>query len=116
MTRSLAILLSLGVALTAVPAWAQNPQPAPPGVTTPPTAPPSAPSPPPEKIAPPSRDMLGGDNHNTFSDKLARREGTLQPPHAVDPGMVKQPPHGQGTMPVIPPPGSAGGDQHIVPK
>jgi hypothetical protein len=116
MTRSLAVLLCLGAALAASPAGAQNPQPAPPGVTTPPTAPPSSPSPPPEKIAPPGKDALGTHGNRTLSDKLARQQGTLQPPHAVDPGMARQPPQAQGTMPVIPPPGSPGGNQQVVPK
>lgn len=116
MTRSFAMLLCLGVALAASPAGAQNPQPASPGVTTPPTAPPSAPSPPPEKIAPPGRDTLSTKGHNTLSDKLARQQGTLQPPNAVDPDMAKAPPQAQGTMPVIRPPGSPGGNQQVVPK
>jgi len=79
-------------------------------------APPSAPSPPPEKIAPRDKDALHDNGNNTLSNKLARRQGTLQPPHAVDPDMVKQPPQAQGTMPVIPPPGTPGGNQKVVPK
>lgn len=115
MTRSLIVLLCLGAAVAAPRALAQNPQPAPPGVTHPPVASPSSPSPPPEKIAPAGKDALSGNR--TLSDKLAEQHGTLTPPHAVDPGMAIQPPaHGQSTMPVIPPPGTAGSNQHVVPK
>ena len=54
--------------------------------------------------------------NTSLSSKLSRNQGTLQPP-AVDPGInVPVPPQSQGTMPVIPPPGSPGGDQKIVPK
>jgi len=116
MTRSRAVLLCLGVALAAPPALAQNPQPAPPGVTTPRMAPPNAPTPPPEKIAPPAKGVLGPTGHDNLSDRLARRQGTLQPPRAVDPDMVRQPPRTQGTMPVIPPPGTPGSNQKVLPK
>jgi hypothetical protein len=79
MTRSIAVLLGLGVALAAPAALAQNPQPAPPGVVPAPVAPPNAASPPPEKIAPPGKDVTVG-------------KGLVRPPHGVDPQMVKQPP------------------------
>jgi len=115
MIRSFAVLLCVGVALAAPRAEAQNPQPAPPGVTPAPVAPPSSPSPPPEQIAPPGKDAQAGGH--TLSDKLARQQGMLDPPRAVDPGMAVQPPaQAQGTMPVIRPPGSPGGNQQVVPK
>ena len=115
MIRSIAALLCLGVALAAPRAEAQNPQPAPPGVTPAPMAPASAPSPPPEQIAPPGKDATTGKP--SLSDRLAQQQGTLQPPHGVDPGMtVSPPPQAQGNMPVIPPPGSPGGNHNIVPK
>ena len=115
MIRSVAVLLFVGVAMAAPRAEAQNPQPAPPGVTHAPMAPPSSPSPPPEKIAPPGHDVLAPND--TLSDRLARQQGTLDPPRAVDPGMDVQPPdQAKGTMPVIPPPGSAGGNQQVAPK
>ena len=95
-------------------AGAQNPQPAPPQETHPPVAPPSASQPPPELIAPADRTPAAGTN--TLSDKLSQQQGTLKPP-AVDPGIqVPVPPRAQGTMPVIPPPGTPGGDPKVVPK
>ncbi|HTB45087.1 MAG TPA: hypothetical protein VK741_15800 [Acetobacteraceae bacterium] len=115
MTRSIVILMCLGAVVAAPRAAAQNPQPAPPGVTPTPMAPPNAPSPPPEQIAPAGKDVTS--RKPTLSDKLAQQQGTLQPPRGVDPGMAVDPPaHTHGTMPVIPPPGSPGGNQHVVPK
>lgn len=101
--------LSLLVALTvaAAPALAQNPQPTSPTNPTVPIAPPNAPSPPPERIAP---------GAGTLSDHLSQQKGTIAPPD-VDPGMaVKPPARGAATTPVIPPPGSPGGNQSVVPK
>ncbi len=116
MTRTLVLLLYGGLGLASCgAAVAQNPQPAAPGVHPAPVAPPSAPSPPPERIAPHAGPGQSG-NH-TLSDKLSQRQGTLRPPTGVDPGMtVAPPPHAQGTMPVITPPGSPGGNQKMVPK
>jgi hypothetical protein len=78
-------------------------------------APPNAPSPPPEQIRP-AEPNSGTAGDQTLSDKLSRQQGTLQPP-AIDPGIRKPlPQRGEGTMPVIPPPGTPGGDQKVVPK
>jgi hypothetical protein len=49
-----------------------------------------------------------------LSDKLARTDGVLCPPN-VDPEIRAPTPQG-GKMPVIPPPGSPGGDQSVQPK
>jgi hypothetical protein len=49
-----------------------------------------------------------------LSDKLARNDGVLCPPN-VDPEM-KAPTPDTGKMPVIPPPGSPGGDPNVQPK
>jgi len=49
-----------------------------------------------------------------LSDKLARTDGVLCPPN-VDPEIRAPTPEG-GKMPVIPPPGSPGGDPSIQPK
>ncbi|MGA3402474.1 MAG: hypothetical protein ABSC95_24960 [Acetobacteraceae bacterium] len=116
MTRNIVVLLWFCAAVAAPRAEAQNPQPAPPGVTPTPMAPPNAPSPPPEQIAPAERDAHAGSKQ-TLSDRLALQHGTVEPPHDVDPGMTVSPPaQAQGTMPIIPPPGSPGGDQQVVPK
>ena len=102
------------VAPPSVVAVAQNPQAAPPQEAPPPVAPPNASQPPPEQIAPGGR--AGGTSGNTtLSDKLSRQKGTLQPP-AVDPAIRVPTPPSQGTMPIIRPPGTTGGDQTVVPK
>ena len=49
-----------------------------------------------------------------LSDKLAQSDGVLCPPN-VDPG-IKAPTPEVGKMPVIPPPGSPGGDPSVRPK
>jgi hypothetical protein len=50
-----------------------------------------------------------------LSDQLSRSKGVICPPAGIDPG-ISVPPIGGGRMPVIPPPGSPGGDPSIVPK
>jgi hypothetical protein len=50
-----------------------------------------------------------------LSDELSRSKGVICPPAEVDPG-ISVPPKGDGVTPVIPPPGTPGGDPHIVPK
>ena len=50
-----------------------------------------------------------------LSDQLARSGGVICPPLQVDPG-IKAPTPPEGSMPVIPPPGSPGGDPNVQPK
>jgi hypothetical protein len=50
-----------------------------------------------------------------LSDKLAQSGGVICPPSQVDPAIKAPTPQG-GTMPVIPPPGSPGGNPNIQPK
>lgn len=116
MTRTTRLLLGLlGCAVLSGAAAAQNPQPAAPHETQAPVAPPSASQPPPEQIAP-GGTLPGTSGTANLSDRLSRQQGTLQPP-AVDPGIQTQlPAHGQGNMPVIPPPGTPGGNPNVVPK
>ncbi|HEX3438930.1 MAG TPA: hypothetical protein VHT93_01175 [Pseudolabrys sp.] len=64
----------------------------------------------------------GGDaemekqGNSNLSDKLARSGGVICPPQQVDPDIKAPTPRSGGTMPVIPPPGSPGGDPNIQPK
>jgi hypothetical protein len=51
----------------------------------------------------------------TLSDQLSRSKGIICPPAGVDPG-ITAPSVGGGRTPVIPPPGTPGGDSSIVPK
>jgi hypothetical protein len=50
-----------------------------------------------------------------LSDKLAASNGVICPPPHVDPAMRQPAPPG-GPMPVIPPPGTPGGDPQVQPK
>jgi hypothetical protein len=50
-----------------------------------------------------------------LSDQLAKGEGVICPPKGVDPEIVAPTPD-VGRMPVIPPPGSPGGDPTVRPK
>ncbi len=54
------------------------------------------------------------DSSKTLSDKLDQGGGVICPLN-VDPGM-KTPAPETGKMPVIPPPGSPGGDPKVQPK
>lgn len=55
-----------------------------------------------------------GTTGQNLSDRLARTDGVLCPPN-VDPE-VKAPTPDVGKTPVIPPPGSPGGDPNVRPK
>jgi hypothetical protein len=104
------LLFCTALVVATASAQAQTTQPAPPENPTVPVPPPSnSPLVPPERIAPP-----GGA---TLSDRLSKGQGTIAPPKDVDPGMTVRPsPGGAGNMPVIPPPGSPGGNRSVVPK
>jgi hypothetical protein len=56
-----------------------------------------------------------GQSNEPLGDKLARSDGVLCPPAGVDPE-IRAPTPETGNMPVIPPPGSPGGDPNIRPK
>jgi len=56
-----------------------------------------------------------GKAGDTLSDKLARTDGVICPPN-VDPESKAPTPQSGNRMPVIPPPGSPGGDPSIQPK
>jgi hypothetical protein len=49
------------------------------------------------------------------SDQLSRSKGVICPPAGIDLG-IAAPAVGTGVMPVIPPPGTPGGDPNLVPK
>jgi len=98
---------------------------APPGPTTPPPviAPPSpqrASDCEPNKQLPPRGTltpdgMTTGQASEPLGDRLAKSDGVLCPPPGVDPEM-RAPTPDSGKTPVIPPPGSPGGDPNIRPK
>jgi len=54
---------------------------------------------------------------NNPSDKLNQSDGVIKPGDNVDPKMQVNPPDpGPTSTPVIPPPGSPGGNPNVVPK
>jgi len=58
-----------------------------------------------------------GQSKQNLSDKLESTGGVIRPQGDVAPDMTVSPPVPEpGTTPVIPPPGSPGGDPNIVPK
>ena len=62
------------------------------------------------KAAPRSSDS----RDQTLSEKLTQSDGVIEPPD-IDPAIKVPTPQG-GKMPVIPPPGSPGGDPTVRPK
>jgi hypothetical protein len=73
---------------------------------------------PPEKIEPngikPEEPSSTG---STLSDKLEKSDGVIRPPETGTPDMtVPAPVPNPNTTPVIPPPGSPGGNQQVEPK
>jgi hypothetical protein len=56
----------------------------------------------------------GSGRNESLSDRLSRSDGVLCPPD-VD-SNIRRPPPGTGKTPVIPPPGSPGGDPNVQPK
>ena len=53
----------------------------------------------------------------TLSERLDRNSGVIHPPAGTDPGIaVPAPDPNPGSTPVIPPPGTPGGNPHLQPK
>ena len=60
-------------------------------------------------------DSTVGQSREPLGDKLAKSDGVLCPPSGVDPE-IRAPTPDTGKMPVIPPPGSPGGNPNLRPK
>lgn len=64
-----------------------------------------------------SEPVPGVEKDKNLSDQLHKKEGVIEPPPDGDPGIhVPAPDPEPGTTPVIPPPGSPGGDPNVQPK
>jgi hypothetical protein len=61
-------------------------------------------------------DPDAGQAESPLSSKLNRSGGVLQPPPTGDRGAMPPPNVGEDHMPVIPPPASSDGSQHVQPK
>jgi hypothetical protein len=109
------LMMASGAAAAQAP-----PTPATPPAQTAPAAPGRAasdcalsPSMPRGTIAP--HDTTVGQGNESLGDKLAQSDGVLCPPAGVDPA-IRAPTPDSGNMPVLPPPGSPGGDPNVRPK
>ena len=114
---SLSALLSALFALTGVAVAQAPPTPAtPPARTATPAPPPNTANTncAPHDTAAPKGETTG-QSKEPLGDKLAKSDGVLCPPSGVDPEIRAPTPEGSNT-PVIPPPGSPGGDPSIRPK
>jgi hypothetical protein len=114
MSISRSLCLSLLLAAIPAVAYAQ----APPSTATPPLA--TAPGPGADCSAATGSGtapdgVTTGRSSEPLGDKLARSNGVLCPPTGVDPAIRAPTPEG-GNMPVIPPPGSPGGNPNVQPK
>jgi hypothetical protein len=74
---------------------------------------PTKPVPPRGTVAP--EGSTTGQANEPLGDRLAKSNGVLCPPADVDPAM-RAPTPDTGNTPVIPPPGSPGGDPNVRPK
>jgi hypothetical protein len=112
-----ALLLGFGLIISVSSAAAQ----APPAETTPPPptalaeadCTPTQPVTPRSNIAP--EDTTVGRAGEPLADKLAKSNGVLCPPADVDPE-IRAPTPDAGNTPVIPPPGTPGGNPNLRPK
>jgi hypothetical protein len=66
--------------------------------------------------APSQFDSQAGKSDQNLSDRLDRSGGVIQPPRNVDPDMHVPPPATGDKMPVVPAPGTQGGDPSVKPK
>jgi hypothetical protein len=65
--------------------------------------------------AAPDGSTVGRASSEPLGDKLAKSDGVMCPPTGVDPE-IRAPTPDAGRTPVIPPPGSPGGDPSVRPK
>jgi hypothetical protein len=75
-----------------------------------------------EEMAPPQDQSSGSTTmpdagpQGSLSDELNRSGGVIRPPPTADKGAMPLPDVGEERMPVIPPPGSPGGNERVQPK
>jgi hypothetical protein len=100
------------IAFAVAPALAQSP----PVPAQPPGAPKNA-QPPSESTTPPALPGDPAKPDKPLSDELKQNDGVLETPKALDNEIVREAPVPEpNTTPVIPPPGSPGGDPNVKPK
>ncbi len=118
------LVATVAAAALAMPAIARAQAPATPATPPPPTAiqahPDSSTDCAPSKLSNPNArpGVTTGQSQSDsapLSDRLAAGNGVLCPPSGVDPE-IRAPTPDVGKTPVIPPPGSPGGDKSVQPK
>jgi hypothetical protein len=114
MWMKVTVLIALAGFTNAALAQAPPPSPTPPGAPAMPAPSPNSAGCAPHDTAPPNG-TTKGERKEPLGDKLAKSDGVLCPPAGVDPQMRAPTPEG-GNTPVIPPPGSPGGDPTVRPK
>lgn len=106
--RRAAIAATLALAVLATPALAQQDPARPPMLPVQPGNPQTTI---PEKVDPPKGETTG----STLSEQLKDSKGVIAPPPGVDPE-IRIPAPDVGRTPVIPPPGTPGGNQNVQPR
>jgi hypothetical protein len=117
MIASCALVMSCGIASAQKPPDSASPaqqQTAPPAPARTANCAPMAPNSTTGSAATPDGSTVGRSSE-PLGDKLARSDGVVCPPSGVDPEM-RAPTPDTGNTPVIPPPGSPGGDPTVRPK
>jgi hypothetical protein len=76
----------------------------------------AGPSAAPGENAPSQFDSQARTGDQNLSERLDRSGGVIHPPGDVDSGMHVAPPTTGDKMPVVPAPGSPGGDPNVKPK
>jgi hypothetical protein len=109
-----ALMLALeGAAAQAPPSATTPPPPTALAASTTSDCAPSKPVPPRGTIAP--EGTTTGQANEPLSERLAQSNGVMCPPEGVDPE-IRAPTPDAGNTPVIPPPGSPGGNPNVQPK
>ena len=70
----------------------------------------------PQTVPEDTRPGKSGSSQESLGKTLDRTDGVLHPPQGLDPGVAIPPPSTGSKMPVIPPPGTPGGNQAVEPK
>jgi hypothetical protein len=95
-------LIAASILLASAPGSAAEPD----------SLPPQTPS---RQTVPEAASPESGGSGEPLSDKLHRQDGVIRPPAGIDPEMTQKPP-AVGKTPIIPPPGTPGGEQSVDPK
>jgi hypothetical protein len=105
--------VALGAAMTVGSAASQTPRPQTPSAPEQRQVPSARPD---DSTGPSPQQGTSTAPSGSLSDELSRTGSVMQPPATGDQGVVPPPKTGSQSTPVIPPPGTPGGNQDIQPK